>query len=140
MTNEPPGSGAGEDTDGEAFRLEEERHDGIPVLRLAGEVDLAAAPAVRDRLSALAQGLVGRAQEGPAAVVLDLGQVTFIDSTGLSMLVAAHGRFSETGAELRVASLPARVRRVLELTGLDGLLSTYEDVPSALRGSSSDRP
>lgn len=115
------------------FRLDEEVLEGIPVLHLSGEVDLAAAPTVRARLTALAR----RAGPAPAAgagraVVIDLEGVTFIDSTGLSMLVAAHARFDESGGELRVAGVPNRVRRVLELTGLNGLLRTYDDVPSAL--------
>ena len=134
------GEGVGPPPDEEAFRLAEEELEGVPVVRLAGEIDLAAAPTVRDRLSALALHLAGRGPGGRGVVVVDLGEVTFIDSTGLSMLVAAHGRFAGSGMELRVASVPARVRQVLQLTGLDGLLSTYEDVPSALRGSRAERP
>ena len=134
------GEGAGPPSDAEAFRLAEEELEGVPVVRLVGEIDLAAAPAVRDRLSALALHLAGRDPGRGGVVVLDLDEVTFIDSTGLSMLVAAHGRFVDSGMEMRVASVPSRVRRVLELTGLDVLLSTYEDVPSALPGSSAERP
>lgn len=139
MKDLPPAEGdhPREPVAGEApFLLAEELAEGLPLLHLGGEVDLAAAPAIRDRLTALVQQL-GVGREAPDAVVLDLGRVTFIDSTGLSMLVAAHSRFGESGKELRVAAVPPRVRRVLELTGLDGLLSTYDDVPSALRGSGS---
>ena len=115
------------------FQLSEDVVEGIPVLHLAGEIDLAAAPALRDRLVALAQQLA--AGGGAPGVVLDLDQVSFIDSTGLSVLVAAHSRLGESGRQLRVAAAPPRVRRVLELTGLDGLLLLYADVPSALPGS-----
>lgn len=140
MTDLPPidGDDANETTSDTPFLLDEELMDGLPVLHLTGEVDLAAAPAVRDRLTALVQQLGVSGPNAPTAVVLDLGRVSFIDSTGLSMLVAAHSRFNECGKELRVADVPPRVRRVLELTGLDGLLSTYDDVPSALRGSTED--
>lgn len=137
MTSVPP-SGAGSQEGGTApeeieFRLDEEIVAGVPVLHLAGEVDLAAAPAVRERLTALARQLGRPSADGAArVVVIDLAGVTFIDSTGLSMLVAAHSRFDESSDELRVAAVPNRVRRVLELTGLDGLLRTYDDVPSAL--------
>ena len=134
MTND----GSSSEHDDEAardhtFQLSEDVVEGIPVLHLAGEIDLAAAPALRDRLVALAQQLA--AGGGAPGVVLDLDQVSFIDSTGLSVLVAAHSRLGESGRQLRVAGAPPRVRRVLELTGLDGLLLLYADVLSALPGS-----
>ena len=134
MTND--GSSAGNDDEAardDTFQLSEDVVEGIPVLHLAGEIDLAAAPALRDRLVALAQQLA--AGGGAPGVVLDLDQVSFIDSTGLSVLVAAHSRLGESGRQLRVAGAPPRVRRVLELTGLDGLLLLYADVLSALPGS-----
>ena len=137
MTSVPPSGAAGQEggtaPDDVEFRLDEEVVEGVPVLHLAGEVDLAAAPAVGDRLTALARQRGATAgDEARRIVVIDLAGVTFIDSTGLSMLVAAHTRFDESRDELRVAAVPHRVRRVLELTGLDGLLRTYDDVPSAL--------
>jgi len=144
------GPSAGKEGSDVEFRLTEHMVGEVPVLRLSGEVDLAAAPRVRARLTALAQGHTtdpGHPAGTPGApagatigsylgpVVVDLEAVTFIDSTGLSMLVAAHARFEEVNRQLRVAAIPTRVSRVLELTGLDGLLHTYKDVPSAVRGS-----
>lgn len=136
MTNDGPPAGRDDDvtaSDDATFQLSEEVVDGLPVVHLSGEVDLAAAPALRDRLVTLAQQLA--ATDGARGVVLDLERVSFIDSTGLSVLVAAHSRLGESGRQLRVAAAPPRVRRVLELTGLDGLLALYADVASALPGS-----
>lgn len=119
----------------EPFSLHEHVVGGVPVLAISGEVDLAAAPAVRDALGALLAG--GSPDAGPnGQVVVDLSGVRFIDSTGLSALVAAHTRSVENGGELRLAAVPPGVRQVLELTGLDGLFAIYEDVPSALDASS----
>ena len=52
-------------------------------------------------------------------VVLDLSGVTFLDSSGIDALVAAHRRF---GSELAVRGVPPRCWRLFELTGLDDLL------------------
>ena len=135
MTTVPPTGGAAEEgassLSGTTFGFAEELVGNVPVLHLFGEVDLAAAPTLRDRLTALLEHPAATGRLGPL-VVVDLAGVSFIDSTGLSVVVAAHARFDDIHGELRVAAAPERVWRVLELTGLDRLLRTYADVPSAL--------
>ncbi|MGI8693548.1 MAG: STAS domain-containing protein [Geodermatophilaceae bacterium] len=89
------------------------RPDGTCVA-VAGEVDIDTAP----RMSrALAAGLAaGR------PVVVDLGAVTFMDSAGLSALIAAHKAAAAAGLTCRLQDLPPAVRRLLEVTGMDSLL------------------
>jgi anti-sigma B factor antagonist len=101
----------------EQYGLEvgERNADGIH-LRVSGEVDLEVAPLVLD--SILAAGL---ACEPGDPVVLDLRGVTFIDSSGLAMLVEAHRRIARQGKVLRLGELSARVQRLVSLTGLDQL-------------------
>ncbi len=88
--------------------------DGRTTVSAAGELDLAAAEpfatAVRDALAA-------------GAVVIDLSQVTFMDSAGVRALNTALRESAQHGRELRVgAQLQPAVVQVLELTGMLGLL------------------
>lgn len=89
--------------------------NGVAVLGVRGEVDSATAPAFREA--------VNRAQASGVPVVFDLGGVTFMDSSGLHVLLEAAGTQDEDPASgiIRQASRP--VRRLLELTGLEHLLS-----------------
>src|SRR4029077_9176436 len=63
------------------FEVSELHSDGVPVLAVRGEVDVATAPQLRERLLALAD-------QNPVVVVADLTEVTFIDSTALGVLVS----------------------------------------------------
>ena len=78
---------------------------------MSGEIDLASS----DRLSRAVRDAIF---EADAAVRLDLLQVTFIDSTGISVLVRARQLAVEEGVELRVVRASARVESVLDLMGL----------------------
>lgn len=85
--------------------------DSWPVLWVAGEVDIETSPALEEQLQAVLD-------EGHASVLVDLGQVTFLDSTGLSALIGGLRRCQAVGGELRLASPRPNVRKVLEITGL----------------------
>ncbi len=85
--------------------------DGKRTVALSGEIDLASAPAVWDALEP--------ALEDATRVVVDLSDVRFIDSTGLSVLVRAHRRLSHNGGTLVVRSPSEMAGRVLRVTGLD---------------------
>lgn len=86
------------------------------VLRVSGEIDADSAPLLR---SAIEQA----ADTGAAAVDLDLGLVDFMDSTGLSTIIAARSRLGHSAVRVVAASEP--VRRTLDLTGLSALLIEY---------------
>jgi anti-sigma B factor antagonist len=86
-----------------------------PVLTVRGEVDLASAP----KLAAAMTELMDR---GYTRVAIDLGSVEFIDSSGLGVLVGSLRRLREDGGDLVLRAASPAVTRILELTGLDGLL------------------
>ena len=81
-------------------------------LRVTGEVDLAVAATLLDAI--LSVGLTGDVAE----VVVDLSEVSFLDSTGMTALVEARNRLADTRVELRVADPSPFVRRVLVLGGV----------------------
>ncbi|MGN9908663.1 STAS domain-containing protein [Phytohabitans sp. LJ34] len=84
--------------------------DGVRLV-VAGEVDVVSAGQFRQYLS-------GALDLRPASLTVDLGGVTFLDSTGLSALVYAHQRAGDEGIHFRVADPQPQVRRLLEVTGL----------------------
>lgn len=95
-------------------------HGTAPVVRPpSDELDLAVVPELRARLAA--------AHRPGAQVVLDLRDVAFIDSSALSVVLAADRRLAATGGALRLAHVSAEVRRVLRICGLADLV-----LPSAV--------
>ena len=82
-----------------------------PVLRVAGEVDIQTSPILQKHLLEVLD-------QGKISIVVDLGEVTFLDSTGLSVLVAGFKRCQAAGGDMRIVSPQPNVRRVLEITGL----------------------
>jgi anti-anti-sigma factor len=81
----------------------------------AGELDLAAS----DLLSARVNELL---ESGPARVILDLGGVTFLDSSGLRMILEARTRAARKGVRFTVAPGPPPVQRIFELTHTSDLV------------------
>ncbi|GAB4586679.1 STAS domain-containing protein [Nocardia sp. IFM 10818] len=104
-------------------------HDDVTVLTVAGEVDLATAPALD---SAIDTTLGGK----PAALVIDLSEVSFLASAGMAALVAAHQRAGGTRIAV-VADGPATSRQ-LKMTSLDQVFAlhpTLTEALDALRGN-----
>jgi anti-sigma B factor antagonist len=101
-----------------------ERRDGGVVVRLAGELDLYNAAEVG---ASLAQA----AADAPAALVVDLEEVSFIDSTALGTLVEAKKALPE-GVRFALAAPTADVRRALEVSGLARHFDVRDTVADAL--------
>jgi anti-anti-sigma factor len=89
------------------------------LVHVDGEIDAGTAPA-------LGQALDAAVDRGMRTVVVDAAEVTFIDSSGLSVLVAAHKRLQVDGGELVVAHASAPVRRLLGIAGLDRVLTVRD--------------
>jgi anti-sigma B factor antagonist len=88
--------------------------DGEVVVRVRGEIDMAAAPVFRERLTAVIES-------NGDDVVIDLADVSFMDSSGLVVLVEAHQKLESASRKLLIARPSPAVTRVLEVTGLDRL-------------------
>jgi anti-sigma B factor antagonist len=93
-----------------AFDVAVERRDETLVAAPSGELDLATAPLL---LAAL------REHDDYERLVIDLRLLSFMDSSGLRLLVAESDRASRAGYELRIVRGGAEVRRLLRLTRLD---------------------
>lgn len=106
--------------------LSVDRHttEGVTVVTPHGEVDFQAAPALQAALPPTAP--VPR-----PCIVVDLGDVTFMDSSGINVLITAHRALPEPGW-LRLAAARSAVLRTLELVGLDSVMPVYPTLDDAL--------
>jgi anti-sigma B factor antagonist len=105
--------------------------DGLSVVGLDGEIDLATAPALKSTLTGLLSQGFGR-------FVLDLSGVRHMDSTGLGVVVGFRRRLADSRL-IVIAAATANVRAVIELTGLDfEMFETVEDAVAHL-GQGQDR-
>jgi anti-sigma B factor antagonist len=93
---------------------------GHRVLTLAGELDLATADRLAEALAEPGDG---------DQVVLDIGELRFIDSAGLGVLARAAVRLGERGVRIRLARPSATLRRMVEVTGLQQALDLVDELP-----------
>jgi anti-sigma B factor antagonist len=99
--------------------------EGVPVLAVTGEIDVYTAPSLREQLVALSQG-------SSTTAVVDLSDVSFVDSTGLGVLVSGLKRFREAGGDLPLVVTQPQILKVLEITGLATVFSVHSTVAAAL--------
>jgi anti-anti-sigma factor len=97
----------------------------VAVVSIAGDIDALTADEASAFLNAQLDG--GREQ-----LVLDLGQVKFMSSSGIRLLLEILKKSREQGGDLRLAQAPAGVARTLEITGLARILKAYPSVDEAV--------
>ena len=83
---------------------------------LAGEIDAFTAPNLREELLPLAEGQ-------NKFMMINLKDVSYLDSTGLGVFVGLFKKLKENGGELRLVELSDRVRRLFEITGLGNVMN-----------------
>ncbi|MCZ9350982.1 STAS domain-containing protein [Streptomyces mutabilis] len=98
--------------------------DGIRMVSLAGEIDHDSGDTLRRALDAC--------DTPRPRIVVDLRQVTFMDSSGINIFIAAHRTVSEAGGWLRLAAPGEAVMRTLSLVGVDAVIDCRETLRQAL--------
>jgi anti-sigma B factor antagonist len=106
------------------FGVESEVHAGMPTVRMDGELDLAALPEAEDALTEARDA-------GASRLVVDLRRLTFIDSSGLRLLILLADAARREGWELSLVPPPAPANNVFLLTGADLNLPFVEEPPTA---------
>lgn len=101
--------------------------EGVKVVHLHGPIDVSRAMELRDLLGA-------QIDSSAARVLLDLSDVTVIDSSGIGILVTAHRRADGQGARFGLAGATGTVARVFEMTRTNKLLSIYDTVEEGVAG------
>ena len=98
------------------------------VVDAAGGLDTAAAPQLRLLLLDLLE-------DGQRNLLVDLSRITFLDSTGLGVLVGGVRRLTDAGGTLNLVVTDARILQVLDLTGLRRVLPVFSSRAEALAQS-----
>ena len=97
------------------------------VLPLKGEIDLHVSPSITASLNAMIE-------KKPRLLVVDLSEVTYIDSAGLAALIEAMQKVEGYGGRFLLAGLQGTVRSIFEISRLDQVFQIFPDADAALAG------
>ena len=119
---------------GEALTIKVRHEQGCAIVTAAGEIDISTVTPLRERLFEIAVS--------GAPLVVDLEQVSFIDSVGLAVLVGAANRAAAHGGTVQVACALPKIRQLVRLTGLDRQIPLARTLDEALefRAATSTNP
>ncbi len=110
------------------FRVEVRSDERATVLAISGELDLASSSALESELARVFDA------ENNELVILDLSELEFMDSTGLSILVKAHQRAQEAGRRFGLVKGRPQVQRLLSLTGVSERMRVADSLQELLNG------
>jgi anti-anti-sigma factor len=110
------------------FRVDVRNEGRAAVIVVSGELDLASSPE-------LEQVIEGMSESATELLVIDLRELDFMDSTGLSIIVKAHQRFAEDGRRLGLVKGSPQVQRLLDLTGVADRLPLVDAPEELLTGN-----
>lgn len=98
------------------------------VARLSGEIDLAVADTLRSSLENTLDN-----NPGVKDIVVSLGGVQYIDSSGLGVLLGRYKRVSRTGGRVFLVGAPPTVRRIVEMSGLFRIMMEFPSEEDAIK-------
>ena len=110
-----------------ALQIIEKETSGVTVLALSGRITLG------DESNQLRTKIKDILGQGMKRLVLDLGNVSYIDSAGLGTLVAGYTSAQSQGASMKLANLTKRFREQLHVTKLVTVFEVYESVDAAVK-------
>lgn len=99
-------------------------HDTYAVIAVSGRLTAIGAPIVRKTVTELIE-------QGTTQIVVDLGETTFVDSSGLGALIGGLKSARVAGGDLRIAAVPDSVMTILKLTNLDRVLRSHPTADAA---------
>jgi len=107
------------------FAVEHRVEKDVTVVKVRGELDVFSSPRLREQL-------LDVIDTGPIRLVVDLSDVTFLDSTGLGVLVGIYHRLRARNGTMSFVGANERVRRVFHVTQLTKIFMLYDDLEQAL--------
>jgi anti-sigma B factor antagonist len=110
-----------------ALQIVEKESGGVTILALSGRVTLG------EESNQLRTHIKDTLAEGAKRLVLDLGNVSYIDSAGLGTLVAGYTSSQSQGAVMKLANLTKRFREQLNITKLVTVFDVYDSVEAAVK-------
>ena len=106
----------------------EQLEGGVPVVSVIGEVDLATAPVLERTLRDAAEAQTGE-------VIVDLTCCSFLDSRGLTALLATRGRLTHSNRSLGLVLSNPNVLKIFQITGFDQIFEIYPSLGAAVNGN-----
>ena len=108
------------------MKIKRDDKDDISILRLEGKI--MGGPDADAFQSALKE-ILG---EGRNKVILDLGKVSWVNSTGLGILIRGHSTMKQSGAELKMIGINKRIDQIFMVTKLHTIFDSFEDESAAV--------
>ncbi|REE96283.1 STAS domain-containing protein [Thermomonospora umbrina] len=107
------------------FAVERRVEKDVTVVKVDGEIDVFSSPRLREMMLEVID-------KGPSHLVVDLGDVTFLDSTGLGVLVGIYHRLRARNGTMSFVGANERVRRVFHITQLTKIFSLHDTLEEAV--------
>jgi anti-sigma B factor antagonist len=111
----------------EDIGLEVERHPSHTVIGVTGYIDISTSPRLRELIHEIAA-------EEPSVLLVDLGSIEFLDSSGLGVILNGWKLLHAQGGTLAVVSPQARITKIFEITALNLSIGLFATVDEALAG------
>jgi anti-sigma B factor antagonist len=105
------------------FDLETETEGSSALVRIRGDLDLQVVDRVTEALARIES-------DEPELLVIDLSRLSFMDSTGMGAVAAAHARAQEAGRRFAIVRPPGGVRQAFDRTRLDEVITITDDLAS----------
>ena len=109
------------------MNIAESRRDGNLIIAPSGRIDTTSSPVFDRHLSAVID-------RGDTQLVIDLANLEYISSTGLSAFLSAAKKVKAAGGRMALAGLNSRIRLVFEMSGFLRLFPVYPTVDAAVAG------
>lgn len=114
----------------EGIRLETglKEIDGTKVLDVAGEIDVYTAPQFKEAVN----GIIAAGQKH---LIIDMGAVTYMDSSGFGTLLSATRRLRPQGGTINLVKCNTSIDRILKITRLNTVFATFDNVEDAIKAT-----
>ncbi|MEO8275094.1 MAG: STAS domain-containing protein [Thermoanaerobaculia bacterium] len=109
------------------MKITKRERDGVTILEVAGKVTIGKGDIV------LREAVQQAAGDGPAKMLISLGEVTTIDSSGVGELVSAFTTVTNRGGKLKLVNLPPKVNDILQITQLITVFEVFESEDEAVK-------
>lgn len=106
-----------------SYAIKTEIKDNINIIYLSGDIDLSNSPILRKKIA--------ESINHESNILIDLSDVTYMDSSGLATLVEAMQKITKNNGKFKISGLKGEVKNIFEIARLNDVFSIYEDTHSA---------
>lgn len=108
------------------MEISQRNADNVEILDINGEIDLYNAPEIKSKITELMEA-------GKSDIIINLEKVSYIDSSGIGVLISSLSNLKKAGGSLKIINVFASVRKVFELTKLTSFFDIYDSEEEAMK-------